>query len=360
MIFDEGTFDQDLVEDFLQHYTLDTILEAIKKPVSYQIDAFVGNAHELTYLLDVNICQPFTTYQLDAVLILDRNNPKFQESIINAIIWSCGRATAKLSEAISTMGLRLQLPYATTDDLDLYWAKILGMKRRYNEPDEDFRKRLTTRLAIMKSSGTKPECEAILNNILGMPNAVNLQTYWPAEVRVNWNSFWAMKTAEANYTVVKEALDEMIVAGVSWSTSFPYKSYDLDVNLIGQHSWPYSVDANLSHSKDCTYLLRTDIFDSGESSYDLDGCLETSHSLLERLDVLVRADKGKTQLLDANISESHPKSYQNDAVLVQNRSQNDEVDAILEATQIDFYHLDMLAEVVHRGFYMLSTELVTA
>ena len=360
MIFDDGTFDQDLVEDFLQHYTLDAILEQIKKPTSYQIDAVIGNIHSLNYLLDVNIYRPFTTYQLDAVLILDRNNQKFQESIINAIIWSCGRATAKLSEAISTMGLRLQLPYATTDDLDLYWAKILGMKRRYDEPDEDFRKRLTTRLAIMKSSGTKPECEAILNNILGMPNAVNLQTYWPAEVRVNWNSFWAMKTAEANYTVVKEALDEMIVAGVSWSTSFPYKSYDLDVNLIGQHSWQYSVDTNLSHQKSCQYLLRTDLFDTGIKSYDLDACLETSHSHLDSLDALVRADRSKTERLDLNVSESHPKSYQNDAVLVQNRSQNDEVDAIIEASGIDFYHLDMLAEVAHRGFYMLSTELVAA
>ncbi len=360
MIFDDGTFDHDLIEDFLWHYTLDAILEEIGKPLSYQLDAFFGDGHSLNYLLDVNIYKPFTTYQLDAVLILDRNNPKFQESIINAIVWSCGRANEKLSEAISLMGLRLQLPYATSDDLDLYWAKILAMKRRYGESTEDFRKRLTTRLAIMKSSGTKPECEAILNSLLGMQNAVNLRTYWPAEVRVGWNSFWAMKTAEANYAIIKEALDEMLAAGVTWSTAFPYKQYNLDACLLGKHSHPYSVGAGISKEKYCTYLLRTDIFDTGEISYDLDVCLETPHSLQERLDVLLRADKSKTELLDVNVSEPHSASYQNDAVLKQKRSKNDSIDAIVEANKTDYYHMDMLAEMSHRGFYMLATTLVAA
>jgi hypothetical protein len=258
------------------------------------------------------------------------------------------------------MGLRLQLPYATTDDLDLYWAKILAMKRRYNEPDEDFRRRLTTRLAIMKSSGTKPECEAILNSILGMVNAVDLKTYWPAEVRVKWNSFWAMKTAEANLAVIEEALDGMLAAGVSWSTSFPYKSFNLDANLIGKHSTSYSIDAAISREKFCTYLLRTDIFEQGSVSQDLDACLEMPHFTQQILDALVRADKSRTELLDVNIAKSHLASYQTDAVLKQKCIKTEEVDATLEATLVDYYHLDMLAEVAHRGFYMLTTNLVAA
>lgn len=360
MIFDEGSFDSELIEDFLQHYTLDTILEEIGKPVSYQLDVLFGDILQKAYLLDTNIFKPFTIYQLDTILILDRNNPKFQESIINAIVWSCGRATEKLSEAISLMGLRLQLPYATSDDLDLYWSKILGMRRRYSEGTEDFRKRLSTRLAIMKSSGTKPECEAILNSILGMPDAVDLKTYWPAEVRVGWNSFWAMKTAEANLSIISEALDEMLAVGVTWSTAFPYKQYNLDACLSGPHTTSYSIDAGISKEKYCSYLLRTDIFDSGEKSYDLDSCLETQHSLQERLDALVRADKSKMELLGANISEPHTKSYQNDTVLKERRSKTESLDAIVEAHKIDYYHIDMLAETSRRGFYLLSTELVAA
>jgi hypothetical protein len=357
MIFDFGLFDSDLVEDFLQHYTLDAILEEIGKPVSYQLDTLIGDALSVYYLLDVNIYKPFTTYQLDTILVLDRNNPKFQESIINAIVWSCGRATEKLSEAISLMGLRLLLPYATSDDLDLYWAKILGMKRRYGEGTEDFRKRLSTRLAIMKSSGTKPECEAILNSLLGMTNAVNLKTYWPAEVRVEWNSFWAMKSAEANFSVISETLDEMLAAGVTWSTSFPYKQYNLDAFLIGKHPANYSIDAGISKEKYCSYLLRTDIFDTGSTDYDLDTNLEAVHGLTERLDALVRAIRSKTELLSANISEPHDKSYQIDGVLKQKKTKSYEVDSISEAKRSGVYRMDGMTECGHRIPYLLTTTL---
>ena len=361
MIFDEGTFDQDPIEDNLRYYTLDAILEEIAKPVSYQLDVQFGGTGSHSYLLDAAIYEPKTSYLIDAVLVQDRNNPKFQETIINAIIWSCGRATETLSETISLMGLRLQLPYATTSDLNLYWSKILNLKRRYNEPDEDFRRRLITRLSIMKSSGTKPECEVILNNILGMVNAVDLKTYWPAEVRVNWNSYRAMKTAEANYAVIKEALDEMLAAGVSWSTSFPYKSYDLDVNLLGKHSNLYNIDAAVSKEKYCTYLLRTDIFDQNSASQDMDAYLETPHFTSQRLDALVRADKSESEFLDANISQDLPASYEMDAVLTQKRIKTEEMDATLMATKtIDYYRTDMLAEISRKGFYMLTTTLVAA
>ena len=357
MIFDVGLFDSELVEDFLQHYTLDAILEEIGKPVSYQLDTLIGDALSAYYLLDVNIYKPFTTYQLDTILVLDRNNPKFQESIINAIVWSCGRATEKLSEAISLMGLRLLLPYATSDDLDLYWSKILGMKRRYGESTEDFRKRLSTRLAIMKSSGTKPECEAILNSLLGMTNAVNLKTYWPAEVRVEWNSFWAMKNAEANFSVISETLDEMLAAGVTWSTSFPYKQYNLDVFLVGKHSAYYSIDAGISKEKYCSYLLRTDIFDMGSTNYDLDINLETVHGATERLDALVRADKTKVVHVDAHIEEPHDESYLVDSILKQKKTKSYEVDSISEAMRSGVYRIDGVAECGHRCPYLLATNL---
>ena len=360
MIFDEGIFDEESFEDLIQNYTLDVILEEIAKPVSYQLDVQFGGIGSHSYLLDVSFYEPKTSYLIDAVLVQDQNNPKFQETIINAIIWACGRATEKLSETISLMGLRLQLPYATTSDLDLYWSKILAMKRRHGESDDDFRQRLTIRLSIMKSSGTKPECEVILNNILGMVNAVDLESYWPAEVRVNWNSFWAMKTAESKYDAIKEALDGMLAAGVSWSTSFPYKEYTLDANLIGRHSTSYSVDTGVSRENECIYLNRVDIVDQNSASEDLDVYLETSHSHEQRMDALVRAIRSKSELLDTNLSQEHPTDYDIDVVLKQKRTKNQEMDATLEAMRSGYYQTDMIAEIAHRRFYALSVNLVAA
>jgi hypothetical protein len=213
MIFDEGIFDVSLFEDGIPIYTLDVIIQELKKPATYQADALVMETKAVHYNIATLIdAYPSATYSLDTLLVMDPGDARFQESIINAMIWSYGRALEELSESIATMGLRLTLPNAVPEDLDLYWAKILGLKRRYQEKDSDFRARLTTRLAIMKSSGTAPECQAIIDHILGLDGASRLEPYWPAEVRVCWTSPAAMRLAKANYPALKEAIDDMIAA----------------------------------------------------------------------------------------------------------------------------------------------------
>jgi hypothetical protein len=359
MIFDEGIFDQDLIEDFLQHYTVDAIIEAVNQPVSYSVDTYCGDNHSFAYLIDSVIHQSHASlsYLLDVILAMEKNDPRFQESIINAIIHSYSRAVEELRQAIATMGLRLQLPYATPGDLDDYWAKMLGLRRRYGEPDEDFRSRLITRLAIMKSSGTKAECETILDSILGMQGAVDLKTYWPAEVRVNWTSFQAMIQAEERYDAVKAALDTMLAAGVSWSTSFPYKKYSVDALLEGRHTTSYSVDHYASKQKSALYLVRTDIFEAGSASEDVDACLETMHLVTERLDALVHAWRTKDTQVDANIEEPHDESYSVDSILKKNKTKSYDIDRISEKDQLKTYRLDGMAEGGRRSSYLVTVAI---
>lgn len=354
MIFDEGIFDEDLIEDFLQHYTVDAIIEAVNKPISYSVDAYCGDNHTLNYLVDAIIRRPYTSYLVDAILVMEKNESRFQESIINAIIHSYSHAVADLRGAIATMGLRLRLQYATADDMDQVWAKMLGLRRRYGEADEVFRSRLLTRLAIMKSSGTKAECESIINNILGMQDAVDLKAYWPAEVRVNWTSFQAMITAEERYDVLKEALDTMLAAGISWSTSFPYEQYDVDAILEGKHSTNYSVDHYAAKIKSALYLVRADIFDTGSASVELDACLETTHTAIERLDARIHAGRSKTVQVDACLETIHTKSYQLDGIVRTAKSKSYQADAIAEKDRLKVYHLDYMAETGHRNAYLVT------
>jgi hypothetical protein len=358
MIFDEGIFDEDLIEDFLQQYTVDAILEAVNQPVSYSVDAYCGDNHTLVYLLDAIVRKPYASYLLDAIIVMEKNDPRFQESIINAIIHSYSKAVEDLRQAIATMGLRLQLPYAIPEDLDQYWAKMLCLRRRYGEADEDFRSRLITRLAIMKSSGTKAECEAIINSILGMQNAVDLRIYWPAEVRVNWTSFQAMIAAEEKYDALKEALDTMLAAGISWSTAFPYKQYNVDAILEGWHSFSYSLDHYASKQKSALYFVRADIFDTGSTSVDIDVCLETMHIVTERLDALVHATRTRAAQIDVNIEETHDESYSIDCILKLKKSKSYSVDLISEADGKDIYRVDGMVEYSHRMPYLVAVNLV--
>ncbi len=73
MLFDSGTFDQDLIEDFLQHYTLDTILMEVNKPASYQVSAFLGNIQSISMKIDTRIFKPYASYLLDCMLVLGKN-----------------------------------------------------------------------------------------------------------------------------------------------------------------------------------------------------------------------------------------------------------------------------------------------
>jgi len=360
MLFDSGVFDQDPIEDFLQHYTLDTILEEIAKPASYQVDAFFGDIHAAGYQIDTRIFKPFASYLLDCMLVLDKNDPRFQESIINAMLWSYGRAFEELSEAISMMGLRLSLPYAVSDDLDLYWSKILGLKRRYGESDEDFLGRLSTRLAIMKSSGTRPECEAILDHILGLPGGSRLETYWPGDVRVCWNSYITMRTAQERYEAVKEALDDMIAAGVSWTTAFPWAAMQIATNIFGCHHTNFNIDTGLSGQKYHMYLLRTDLFDQGTISEDIDACLEEGHHAIHRIASHLIARPSKSQPIDTKLQGEVPVAQQYDAHIHKIGSKTASYDMISKKKKLDFYQADWLAERERRGFYLVATELVAA
>lgn len=358
MIFDSGVFDQDLIEDYLTHFTLDTILEEIQKPVSFQVGAFLGNIHNKSLQVDARIYKLFKSFSVDTVLVLGKDDPRFQESIINAVLWSYGRATEDLSEAISIMGLRLQLPYATSDDLDLYWATMLGLKRRYNESDEEFRTRLSTRLAIMKGSGTKPECEAILNHALGMRDAVDLQPYWPGDVRVVWKSYAAMRQAQTKYALVQELLNTMLAAGISWSTAFPYFEQSVDVLVSGKHSWPFQADTGISKRKEALQLVRTDFFDQGEASQEADVNLETQHLARLQVQTHLIARNSKTIQVSTMAEARVLKSVQADAVLKQSRSKAQLFDAIAEATKQDAYHkVDWLSETTRHGFMQISMEL---
>ncbi|OPY54708.1 MAG: hypothetical protein A4E48_00287 [Methanosaeta sp. PtaU1.Bin060] len=348
MIFNEGIINEDfLLPCDSPYYTLDIILNELARPATYQQDMLL------------HFYKPIS-YSLDTVFILDRRDARFMESIINGIIWSLGRSLEDLSEAISTMGLRLGLANATPEDLDLYWSKMLDLKRRYGESDEDFRARLTTRLAIMKSSGTKEECESIINHILGTRDAVRLDTYWPGEVRVGWKSPSYIKLAEQHYDAIKATLDEMLAAGISWSTSFPYIDYNIDMNMSGDKTLPYQADLGLEKPKIAQYLLRLDFFDQGTLQDDLDICLERFRNTEERIDCLLASLKAKLQRMDLIMRATASVQEQDDIILRARKSKLYEFDLLDMARKQKAYRLDEILARNKRSFYQIAMELTAS
>lgn len=354
MQFDEFIYDEGIIFDG-PYYSLDALIEAIADPVEYSVDAVFGSLGQKTYSLTalINNDHATSSYQVDTVLVLDKHSQKFRESIINSIYVSCARACEDLSTAISEMGLRMQLSYASGSDLDLYWSKVLSLRRRFLESDEDYRTRLKARMTLMKSSGTESELLTLINTILGMQNAATLRTYWPAEIRVDWNSFAAMKQAELKYDRIKEALDEAVAAGVTWSTSFPYKEYLLDAALAGTKLIEYSVDTGISKEKETFYRIVVDLLNPGSKIYDVDAGLETRRSKAQLVDTKLLETNYLDYHVGSFIEGSKTKTYDIDLQLWSVRSKLDDLDVIMSKDRELIYDVDAFVARDKRGFYLL-------
>jgi hypothetical protein len=207
----------------------------------------------------------------------------------------------------------------------------------------------------MKSSGTIPECKVLLDHIVGMDGCADLKSYWPSQLDIRWTSFTAMIRAEERYPAIKEALDEMVAAGVTWSTRFPYKRYQVDALLAGKATTTDPIDAILSKEKGTLYRVSTDIFRAGSHPYSVDAGLETIKPLSYFIDTRLQLTRSKADPQDAILSIDHAEPDEVDAILVEGKAQPDEVDAIIERKQqLNFYKVDVFAARIKSKSYRLD------
>ena len=358
MQFDDFVFDEGIALEG-PIYSLDALLEAVADPVDYSVDAVFGSLGQKVYSLSTILNNDHATasYNIDAVLVLDRHDPKFRESIINAIYVSCARACEDLSTAISEMGLRMQLSYASGSDLDLYWSRVLSLRRRYLELDEDFRIRLLARTTLMKSSGTADELKTLVDTILGMTNAATFRTYWPAEIRVDWNSITAMKAAESKYDKIAEALNEAVASGVSWSTSFPYKEYLIDCAIAGIYKTSYEIDTAISKEKSSIYRLVVDLLNTGSKLLNVDANLETRRSHSQTLDTKLIKVEDVDYSVDGFCEGVTSWSYTNDVQLISMKNKTLNLDSVMTKDFGKIYDVDSSLEREKRGFYLVTCVL---
>jgi hypothetical protein len=361
LIFELGSFELSPFEGLdessgIRTYSLSVILEQLQQP-AMDIDIFLAGPRPVTMMVDIGIFQPLSTYLTDIVLILDRNDPRFQESIINAALMSYARLFEDLSISIQEMGSRFTLPNASTEDLDDHWSKLIGLKRRYGESDSSFKDRLATELAIIKSSGTRDEIKSIINHILGTRDAVDLNVVWPAELRLKWKSFNDLLIAQDKYDVLKEAMDKAIMAGVSWSTRFPYIQYSVDALLEGIARRPFQVDLNISGKRSESMLVRMDIFEHTDHTQLLDIVFETLHRRFMRVEARFQALHSVNSSVKVGLEAKLSKTQSVDYTSKAKKPKNFDVDLVNSINRLRPYKVDLLAEHMRRGFCLVAVNL---
>lgn len=280
MIFEtpfETAFDESAAQIKYKTYSIDSILANLPR-VNYDLDALLKANVVTTYRASARIGILTPSYQADAILVLDPSDPRLSDSFINALMWAFANEWRKAARAIELLSLRMKLDYANTDDLDDYWGLTLGLRRKAGESDDDFRTRLAIRVSILTSSGTKANCQAVIDRITGAPGGSRLDTFGQGEVVLSWTSPDAIIAAQAQSAMITEAMDQMIAAGVTWSTSYPLVSYDMDVWAEGNEIVTYDIDGAISKLRGHIYYMASSIWESGNTHYHADGLLySTDH-----------------------------------------------------------------------------------
>lgn len=277
MIFETDTFETpfDLPANVdVKSCSLDVIL-ALYQRVNTQFDSLIKDVVQQYYHMSARIGIEPPGYQMDTIIVIDPNDPRFNESFINTFLWSYANQYNNIDIEIQMMIHRLKLDFANSDDLDEYWGQVLGVRRWANESDNDYRTRLATHIRIITSSGTKYNIQTVIDRITGYPNGSIVTTYWPATIRLSWSAPNVTKAAYANQTLISNAMDRAVAAGVSWSTAYPFEDYRMDFMKCYNELFNYTFDAAISRKRGYVYHMITGFWetklanDGGIESYQI-------------------------------------------------------------------------------------------
>lgn len=362
MIFDtpfETPFDEPSATTAYKTYSLDAIIANLPRIV-YDSDALLRADKVLTYRASARIGIDTPSYQADAILVLDPSDPRLSDSYINALMWAFANEWRKAKRAIELLDLRMKLDYANTSDLDDHWGVVLGLHRKSGESDDTYRARLATHIRILTSSGTKANCQAIIDRITGCPNGSEIETFGPAEVVLSWTSPDAIVAAQAQSALIAEAMDRMMAAGVSWSTSYPLTGYNADGLMQGPSIVTYSTDGAISKKRGIQYHMASSMWENGATHYHADVAIQTEHTVSYQMKSEATQDKAISYQIDGNLSAKHAIAYQAGAYAEKWLTSSYSFDGISELTSYKTYSMEGISEKTRHGYYSMSATVVAA
>jgi hypothetical protein len=154
---------------------------------------------------------------------------------------------------METMTNALKLDYAGDEELDNAWGLIYDLPRISEEDDTSYRDRLKTRTNILNSSGTKANCESIIDNVIGEESS-SVDVCWPSNVKITFDTISAMRIAKEKLTTLNILIPQMLAAGVTYDLMLPFVDLYLDIVMNGPIWLPYNNYLAIQHrNEDTTY-----------------------------------------------------------------------------------------------------------
>lgn len=204
-----------------------------------------------TYQVNTSLLRTLSSANFDIILRPSRDSIIPATSVIDAIVKSYADILDAVWRQMETMTNALKLDYAWDEELDNAWGLIYDLPRISEEDDTSYRDRLKTRTNILNSSGTKANCEFIIDNVIGEESS-NVTGSWPANVKITFDTISAMRIAKEKQETLDILIPQMLAAGISYDLMLPFVDLYIDIVMNGPIWLPYNNYLAIQHRNEDT------------------------------------------------------------------------------------------------------------
>ncbi len=239
-----------------------------------------------TYRLSIGILDPVRYYTFDCLLQPSYESTVPSTSVLDALVWSYADMFDAIWRQMETMSMALKLEYAIGSDLDDAWGQIFDLPRIVSEDDTSYRDRLKTRTIILNSSGTKSNCEIIIDSIIGS-SSTTITTRYPSSVDITFSTEDAIRVAKEKASTLSILIPQMLAFGISYNMYLPLNDYYITSLMKGSNILGYINNFAIGYfDLESMYTVSSAIFFQYEFTYDMKILSKKSKNKTYRIDLL--------------------------------------------------------------------------
>lgn len=239
--------------------------------INFDMDYVSASTKSTTYTLSTGLKDTLRGILMSTTLVPAYELTIPSTSVISTLVWSWAETFDSVWRKMETMANALKIEYATDTYLDEAWGEIFDLPRIYQETDTQYRDRLKTRTTILTSSGTKSNCETIIDSIIGEMGVTTVTTRYPSTVQITFSTIDAMRIAKEKQDTLNYLIPQMVAAGISYNMYLPFIDYFMEAYINGPLTLSHTMRYALLHkNEDIQYSMELANNIQSTKTYDVD------------------------------------------------------------------------------------------
>lgn len=328
--------------------------------IDFDMDYMSAATNATTYTLSTGLKDTLRGILMSVSLVPAYELTIPSTSVMSALVWAWAETFDSVWRKMETMANALKIEHATDTYLDDAWGQIFDLPRIYQETDTAYRDRLKTRTTILTSSGTKSNCETIIDSIIGMFGETTVTTRYPSSVQITFSSINAMRIAKEKQDTLNYLIPQMVAAGISYNLCLPFIDYFMETYVKGPLTLSHTMRYALLHkNSDLTYITNVINTIQPELSYNVDMTIMNYYIKQLLIGSLFSIEKSKTYFMVVGLFGTQNKSLLMDHINKKNNViKQFIVDQYLQKFNINKqYNLSMVDKASLRRIYRMSNTL---